>query len=203
MKIYSCNERKVKWYKKVDWLKTILIFIILFALFFSFFHFFIGGVGMLSTAIATAFKISFFVTVGVVISYCISNRINLYVVKDDKVYVIYPHSFGVEYDDGFVSYKEFRKVVKDEENILNILENTNKHTGIDVIKINKVVKVKKTKKNFKFVAEVLANEWEGKGGFFTVEKYVLNKRNGKMKFSVPYDYTKSAELYNLISDMNK
>ena len=71
MKIYSCNEKKMKWYRKVDWFKTLLIFIVVFVAFFSFFHFFIGGVGMLSTAITTAFKISFFITLGVIISYCI------------------------------------------------------------------------------------------------------------------------------------
>lgn len=203
MKIYSCNEKKMKWYRKVDWLKTLLIFIVVFVAFFSFFHFFIGGVGMLSTAITTAFKISFFITLGVIISYCITNRINLYVVKDDNLYVIYPHSFGVEYDDGIVSYKDFRKVVKDEENVLTILENVNKHTGIDVVKVNKVNKVKKHKKNFKFIADVSVSEWEGKGGFFSVEKYVLNKKKCKLKFTVPYDYTKSNELYNLINDSKK
>ena len=154
---------------------------------------------MLRLAIASSFEISFLISLGLVVSYCIKNRINIYVVDDDNLYVIYPHSYGMEYDDGYVSYKDFRKLVKNEEKVSDIIKNVNKYTGIDVIKIDEVLSVKKIRRNFKVIANVHASEWYGKGGIISISEYVLKKKSCRMKFIIPNDYTKSMELYDLLS----
>jgi len=200
MKIFSCDEKKVKWYKKVNWISILVCFILVFLVSFCFFHFFIGGTNMMRTAIKCSFEISFLISSAVIVSYCIKNRINIYVVHEDDIYVIYPHSYGVDYDDGYIKYEDFRKYVKNEENVLAIIENVKKHIGIDLVKINKVTSINKNMKSFCFKADVVANEWFGKGGFFSFNEYVLEKKKCNMKFVIPFDYNKSLELYDVLNN---
>ena len=179
MKIFSCDEKKVKWYKKVNWISILILFILVFSICFCFFHFFIGGTNMIGFAIRCSLEISILISLSLIISYCINNRINIYVVHNDDIYVIYPHSYGVDYDDGYIKYDDFRKYVKNEENVLSVIENVKKNTGIDLVKINKVSKINKNMKSFSFTADVVANEWQGKGGFFSYSEYILNKNRKK------------------------
>lgn len=196
MEIYSCKGKKVKWFRKVDWLRVIILFVIIFILSFIFFNFFVGGTNNFQRAVFTSIILSFLISLGVVVSYCIENRFNLYIEKDGKFYIVYPHSYGIEYDEGFVSYKDFKKMTNSVDKIEDILENIDKYTGIDLIEIKKIKKIKMNRKNFKFTAEVRANEWYGKGGIFTIDHYVLEKKVCTKRYLVPLDYVNSRELYS-------
>ena len=100
MKVYLWKKNKIKWVKKVEWVKIILTFILIFVLCFIFFNFYIGGIGMLSNAVITSVLVAFFVSLWIVLSQVIENRVNVFVHKDNKLFVIYPHNYGMNYDDG-------------------------------------------------------------------------------------------------------
>lgn len=199
MKVYLWKKNKIKWVKKVDWVKIILTFILIFVLCFIFFNFYIGGIGMLSNAVITSVLVAFFASLWIVLSQVIENRVNVFVYKDNKWFVIYPHNYGMNYDDGLVTHKEFFKMINNEKVIIDIIENVDKYTGIDLVKIKKIKNVRKYRNGILFVADAFLNEWHGKGGIFTISDYILKKRNSKKKFFIPNDYNNFSEIVDIIS----
>ena len=196
MKIYTCNGKRTESFKRVDWLRVLIVFIITFILFFSFFHFLIGGSGMLDKAISTSLLMSYLIAIGYMVSDSIENRVNVYIEKDNMFYVLCPHSFGIEYDSGIISIKDFKKIIKDKNNIEDIFNNLEKYQGIDLIEIKEIKKVKMFSKFFKVRAKVISNEWYGKGGIFTTDTYLLKKKERTKTFCIPKDYPNHLELYN-------
>ena len=203
MKIYTCNKKRTEWFKRVDWIRVLIVFVIVFLLFFSFFHFIIGGTESSDRAVAVSLLISYLIAIGYMISYSIENRINVYIEKDDKIYVLFPHKLGNEYENTTISYKQFKKLVKTKENIEVVLKDIESFEGVDLVEILKVEKIKKYNKRFKFTATANIKQWEPKGGIFTIKEYVFNKKYGKIKFIVPTDYEDYEELYNLLENKIK
>jgi len=200
MKIYSISKKRTLWFNRVDWLRVLIFFMVIFLLFFGFFHFVIGGPNMLEQAFVTSLFLAYIISLGLIITYVIENRINIYIEKEGKVYVLCPHKFSNEYENTAISYKLFKKVTSTKEEVEVIFKNIKDCQGIDLIEIKEIEKIRMNKKNFKFKAKVKSKEWTPKGGIFTIKDYVLETKNSTMNFIVSSDYENYKELYDKLSN---
>lgn len=200
MKIYKCSEKKVHWFDKVEWGKTIISFLVLTVLFFLFFYFGVGNSTNLERALSTSLLISYFIGIALILHDCIDNRIEIYAILEDNLYVVIPHKFSSEYDDSLISYDDFKKMTNSEDKIKEILDNLSNFTGIDVYKIDSINSLKIKNKSFNFIAKGEVSKWQPKGGIFFVKKYNLIKDTFRKKFIVPCDYKKYNELLQYIKN---
>lgn len=200
MEMFLCDENKEKWYKKVEWKKTILIFGLCFVFSFSFLGF-ISKFDNMDSILYNAFLIAILVLIGNIISNVIENRINVYVKKDDTLYVIFPHSFGLGYDNGVVSYRDFKSMPK--EIFEDIIANQEKYEGIDVIEIMEVDKLSFNNNRVKLKVKGRVKSWEEKGSLFTVNSVSLTNDMASKKIIIPSDYDNFEKLTNYLGKCKK
>lgn len=198
MKIYNCNENKYHWFDKVNWKRVIFIFIILFVLFFSFFYFVISSKNDIERAISTSLLISYAISIGIIVYHSIDNRINFYIIKDEKLYVIMPHQYSHEYNDSLISYSDFRKMVDSDKKINDILANQSKYVGIDIFLVDSIKNIKIDNKGFKFTASGNFSKWKSTDGIFVANNYFCESVESNKKFYVTFDYNKYEELLSFI-----
>lgn len=200
MKIYSCNENKYHWFDKVNWKRVIFVFITLLILLFLFFYFVISSKSDIERAIATSLLISYAISIGMIIYYSIDNRINVYIIKDKKLYIIMPHKFSREYDDSLISYNDFRKMVDSDKKINDILANQFKYVGIDIFLVNSIKNTKVDSKGFKFTVGGELSAWKSTSGVFIANNYSCESIETNKKFYVTFDYNKYEELLSFIKE---
>lgn len=200
MEMFLCDESKEKWYKKVEWKKTILIFGLCFVFSFSFLGF-ISKFDNIDSILYNAFLISFLVLIGNIVSNVIENRINAYVKKDDILYVIFPHSFGLGYDNGIVSYRDFKSMSK--EVFEDIIANQEKYEGIDVIEIMEVDKLSSNYNRVKLKVKGRVKSWKENGSLFTVNSMSLTNDITSKKIIIPRDYDNFETLISYLGKYKK
>ncbi len=199
MKVYMCNDKKNYWFDKVDWKKVVFCFVICFICFFLFFYFFIGNENYLERAISTSLLLSYLISFCFIIHYLIDNRICVYVIRDKKMYVLFPHSFSREYEDSLISYSAFKKIVSNSQNIEKILNHDSLFWGIDLFEVENIEYSRKSSKHFVVKASGIFFQWTFCGRKFAEGDYELKKSSATKKFVIPSDYSRYEELLDFLS----
>jgi len=202
MKIYKWNRRKKTWFERVDWLKVAIIFTLSFLLLFAFFY------GLLNPseherAVATSLLLSFLLSLGKIISDVIENRIDIYVEKENKLYILSPHRIENGYDQAMISYKSFQEMTKNQKSLESIFKKGDQYIGIDQIEIEEILKYKKHRNCFSYRAKIISKEWKEEGGLFTVSSYKWGEKKKTKRFIIPDDYENDKELCDKIISYQK
>lgn len=193
MKKFRYNKN-YKWYKKINYIKIIVLFIIILVGFFLLFNFF-GQSKDMESAFKTSILVSLLITLGVIINDMIENRSAIYVEKNKKVFVVERH---IDFSGEVISEKTFNDLTSDDTKVENIMKDQKKYEGVDLFEIKKVNKIKKHSKLMCVYCEIEINEWIGKGGRFVIDHYELVKSMKKAKLVIPCDYNDYDELYDLL-----
>ncbi len=196
MKLYRFKNNKVKWYKKINFLKVIIIFILTFAVFFLSFGFLSEfkdiDVNILRTSI-----ISILIGIGTLTSEIIDHKNVLFITKDNKILYL---DF---YDEKSLDYIIKANEKQSEEEITEkILKNIKKEEGINYGEVLEVLSTRNTKT--RLIVKVKANtiEWKEKG-FFFVFKLNLQSKIKEKKLIIRKDIDDFDELSELINNYNK
>lgn len=196
MKLYRFKNNKVKWYKKINFLKVIIIFILTFAVFFLSFGFLSEfkdiDVNILRTSI-----ISILIGIGTLTSEIIDHKNVLFITKDNKILYL---DF---YDEKSLDYIIKANEKQSEEEITEkILKNIKKEEGINYGEVLEVLSTRNTKT--RLIVKVKANtiEWKEKG-FFFVFKLNLQSKIKEKKLIIRKDIDDFDELKEIINNYNK
>lgn len=196
MKLYRFKNNKVKWYKKINFLKVIIIFILTFAVFFLSFGFLSEfkdiDVNILRTSI-----ISILIGIGTLTSEIIDHKNVLFITKDNKILYL---DF---YDEKSLDYIIKANEKQSEEEITEkILKNIKKEEGINYGEVLEVLSTRNTKT--RLIVKVKANtiEWKEKG-FFFVFKLNLQSKIKEKKLIIRKDIDNFDELKEIINNYNK
>lgn len=196
MKLYRFKNNKVKWYKKINFLKVIIIFILTFAVFFLSFGFLSEfkdiDVNILRTSI-----ISILVAIGTLTSEIIDHKNVLFITKDNKLLYL---DF---YDERSLDYIFKANEKQSEEEVTEkIIKNIKKEEGINYGEVLEVLSTRNTKT--RLIVKVKANtiEWKEKGLFF-VFKLNLQSKIKEKKLIIRKDIDNFDELKEIINNYNK
>lgn len=196
MKLYRFKNNKIKWYKKINFLKVIIIFIITFAVFFLSFGFLSEfkdiDVNILRTSI-----ISILIAIGTITSEIIDHKNVLFITKDNKLLYL---DF---YDERSLDYIFKANEKQSEEEVTEkIIKNIKKEEGINYGEVLEVLSTRNTKT--RLIVKVKANtiEWKEKGLFF-VFKLNLQSKIKEKKLIIRKDIDDFDELKEIINNYNK
>lgn len=196
MKLYRFKNNKVKWYKKINFLKVIIIFILTFAVFFLSFGFLSEfkdiDVNILRTSI-----ISILIGIGTLTSEIIDHKNVLFITKDNKLLYL---DF---YDERSLDYIFKANEKQSEEEVTEkIIKNIKKEEGINYGEVLEVLSTRNTKT--RLIVKVKANtiEWKEKGLFF-VFKLNLQSKIKEKKLIIRKDIDNFDELKEIINNYNK
>lgn len=191
MKIYKCDKKSVKWYKKINYIVVFLIIAISIPIFMLIFNFFDNG-----NSINSVVRHSIIVTILILIDYIsrqlLENRDKIFLVKNNKVSYIGIHD---SHDGKFLSDKEYYKMIN-ESKPSDIYINIEKYSGIDKTDILEVLRFRKKYNGIKIMIKVSSKEWKARS-FFSSDIYLVDKEYNK-KIFIPKDYEKYDELCDIL-----
>lgn len=196
MKLYRFKNNKVKWYKKINFLKVIIIFILTFAVFFLSFGF-LSEFKDIDVNILRTSTISILVAIGTLTSEIIDHKNVLFITKDNKLLYL---DF---YDERSLDYIFKANEKQSEEEVTEkIIKNIKKEEGINYGEVLEVLSTRNTKT--RLIVKVKANtiEWKEKGLFF-VFKLNLQSKIKEKKLIIRKDIDNFDELKEIINNYNK
>ena len=186
----TANKNRIK---KIEFLKNIIISIIIFIITFLFFYLVVGNSNELYRSLIISIEITLLIHIAFIIYDIIENRINYYVIKNNSIKVIYPHHYTSNYEDSMISYDAFRKNMNDEEIRKSLINPNSEIEGIDIFEVKNILKVRKTKHRITFKAQGKEYYWQKNNG--KLERLVKEKEK---KFIVPTDYINVDNLYDVL-----
>lgn len=196
MKLYRFNNNEVKWYKKVNFLKVILVFILTFAVFFLSFGF-LSNFKDIDVNIFRTTIISLLITFGVFTSEIVDHKNVLYIIKNNKLLYL-----------DFYDEKSLNSIFKTNENqteekvVEEILKKIKKEEGINYGEVKEVLSLKNTKTKLVLKVKADTNEWKEKG-FFVVSKLEPISKIKEKKLIIRKDIDNFDELNEIINKYNK
>lgn len=196
MKLYRFKNNKVKWYKKINYLKVLLMFLLTFAVFFLSFGF-LSEFKDIDVNIFRTSIISLLIALGVLISELVDNKNVLFITKDNKILYL---DF---YDERSLNYVIKANDKQSEEKITEeIIKSIKKEEGINYGEVLEVLSTRNTKT--RLIVKVKANtiEWKEKG-FFFVTKLDLQSKIKEKKLIIRKDIDDFDELKEIINNYNK
>ena len=183
MKIFKWSKNS-RWYERISWIKNIIIFLLLFLICIFLFGFLIDKGRNLDYAYFVSLTVSLLIFIKHCVSDAIENRINIYVEKENKLYIIFPQKYISDYDNCMISYDSFRKFTNDDENISKIMSDISLFQGVSLYEVNEIRKAIVHKKYITFVSVGNLNFWRSSRNQFLFS----SKNNFKMLFRMPFDY---------------
>ncbi len=196
MKLYRFKNSKVKWYKKVNFLKVILTFLLTFTVFFLSFGF-LANFKDLDVNIFRTTIISLLITMSVFISEIIDHKNVLYITKNNKLLYL---DF---YDETSLNYVVNSNEKQSEEEVVEqVLKNVKKEEGINYGEVLEVVSTKNTKTKLIVKVKADTNEWKEKGFIFVCKLEPISKIKEK-KLIIRKDIDNFDELNEIINNYNK
>lgn len=196
MKLYRFKNNKVKWYKKINFLKVIIIFILTFAVFFLSFGF-LSEFKDLDVNILRTSIISILLALGVLISELVDNKNVLFITKDNKILYL---DF---YDERSLNYVIKANEKQSEEKITEeIIKSIKKEEGINYGEVSEVLSTRNTKTRLIVKVKADTIEWKEKG-FFFVSKLDLQSKIKEKKLIIRKDIDDFDELKEIINNYNK
>lgn len=183
MKIFKWSKNS-RWYERISWIKNIIIFLLLFLICIFLFGFLIDKDRNLDYAYFVSLTVSLLIFIKHCVSDVIENRINIYVEKENKLYIIFPQKYTSDYDNCMISYDSFRKFTNDDENISKIMSDISLFQGVSLYEVNEIRKAIVHKKYITFVSVGNLNFWRSSHN----QVLFSSKNDFKMLFRVPFDY---------------
>lgn len=183
MKIFKWSKNS-KWYERISWIKNIIICLIVFLICIFFFGFLIDKGRNLNYAYFVSLTVSLLIFIKHCVSDVIENRINIYVEKKNKLYIIFPQKYTSDYDNCMISYDSFRKFTTEDENVYKIVDDISLFQGVSLYEVNDIRKVVVHKKYIMFVSVGNLSFWKSSRN----QVLLSSKNNLKMLFRIPFDY---------------
>lgn len=183
MKIFKWSKNS-KWYERISWIKNIIICLIVFLICIFSFGFLIDKGKNLDYAYFVSLTVSLLIFIKHCVSDVIENRINIYVEKKNKLYIIFPQKYTSDYDNCMISYDSFIKFTNDEENVYKIVDDISLFQGVSLYEVNDIRKVVVHKKYIMFVSVGNLSFWKSSRN----QVLLSSKNNLKMLFRIPFDY---------------
>lgn len=183
MKIFKWSKNS-KWYERISWIKNIIICLIVFLICIFSFGFLINKGKNLDYAYFVSLTVSLLIFIKHCVSDVIENRINIYVEKKNKLYIIFPQKYTSDYDNCMISYDSFIKFTNDEENVYKIVDDISLFQGVSLYEVNDIRKVVVHKKYIMFVSVGNLSFWKSSRN----QVLLSSKNNLKMLFRIPFDY---------------
>lgn len=188
MEIFKYNKTNTKWYKKIDWIRLLLGFIISFFIFFMFFYF-ISNSNNTDEIFFTSLIISFLIVIFFFFDDLIENR--------DRVFIQDGKTFGYieihkELSGKFLRTSEFYNILN-KEDIEEVFEKNYLFEGIDKGEIESIESIRKKANCIVIKAKVKEKKWKSTSRFFISKVYVVEDLY-KKKMIIPNDY----DNYNII-----
>lgn len=183
MKIFKWSKNS-KWYERISWIKNIIICLIVFLICIFSFGFLIDKGKNLDYAYFVSLTVSLLIFIKHCVSDVIENRINIYVEKKNKLYIIFPQKYTSDYDNCMISYDSFIKFTNDEENVYKIVDDISLFQGVSLYEVNDIRKVVVHKKYIMFVSVGNLSFWKSSRN----QVLLSSNNNFKMLFRVPFDY---------------
>lgn len=194
MEEFRCNKKNNKWYKKIDWKRAIIYYIILFIICFLVFYW-LGKDKYISNAIFTSIIISFLIILEFVLNDLIENRKKIFYTEKNNIFYIELHD---QKDGKFISDTDFDEIIKNKK-AKEVYNNISDYEGIDCGKIEKVLSVKKKSNKIVVVALVKSKEWVPMGRI-TIKKLSLENKNKEKKIVIQNDFDNYDKLYKLFEE---
>lgn len=195
MKICRYENTKSEWYKKIDWLKLIIIFIVVLSLSFAFLYYLSLGQD-LENAIITSLFIALLIGIEIFLIDFLENKDRIFLIEDNKISYIEIHN---QKDGKFLSDLEYKKILKN-NSPENIIKNLKKFEGIDYGEIVKVNKISNRLNEIIVKVEVSGKVWKPYGKL-TISDLKLEEKSCKRKLIISKDYTNFRELEKTFKKM--
>lgn len=188
MKTYKSNRNSNKWYEKINWLRLVILFLVIFV-------FFAGILNLLAqtrdmgNTIRVSLLIAALVGLESILVDLLEHRDRIYFVNKNKITYIEIHE---DKDGKIFTHSTYNKILAETkpEDIHNHIE---KHEGIDKGEVLEVLNVKRKSNKSIVKVKVKVKEWEAIGRF-TISKMILNEREKEKKFIIMNDYEGYSEL---------
>lgn len=196
MEIYKSNRKNSKIYKKIDYLKLLIIIVVSFTLFTLFFYY-IGRQQKLGDSILTSILVTLLISLGSIISDILENRVKVFL--SDRKELGYIEIHNENFGGPFVSDREYQEVLK-KYDIEEIYKDNSQYEGIDKGVIKKVLKIKKRFNKTVVKAEVDLKEWKS-SSFISIVNLFIKEKTCIKKIIIPNDYDNYEKLYKKLSKL--
>ena len=196
MEIYKSNRKNSTIYKKIDYLKLLIIIVVSFTL-FSLFFYYIGRQQKLGDSILTSILVTLLISLGSIISDILENRVKVFL--SDRKELGYIEIHNENFGGPFVSDREYQEVLK-KYDIEEIYKDNSQYEGIDKGVIKKVLKIKKRFNKTVVKAEVDLKEWKS-SSFISIVNLFIKEKTCIKKIIIPNDYDNYEKLYKKLSKL--
>lgn len=195
--ICKYNKEKSKWYKKIDWIRLSLTFVLVLAiLYFTLDYLGLGKDSLY--AFETSLTIAFLIGLELVLIDTLEHKDRIFVVEKDKVSYMEIHN---QKDGKYLSDKEYETLIKKTKKVEDVLKNQKKYEGVDIGNIVKVNKISKRMNRVVVKAEVVEKEWKAKGVFTITDLDIIEKKYNK-KFIISKEYENFDKLMKTLEKNN-
>ena len=191
MEIY---ERKKKWINKVNWIKSIIIYLILLVVFFLLFYF-LGKQTDLIRPIITSFVVSTLLAISFIYTSILNYENYIIVINKKKRYLIIEQkeTFFLDTDVKIKRLKDY----KSKQDITEIISKPEKNIGINVYEIDKCDMIKEKNKFYILKLEGINNKWTYVDKGKTID-YKLDKKEENRTIVIYKDIDNYKELIDSI-----
>ena len=193
MKIYKSSKNTIKWYRKINWLRLLILALLSFGLTFLITNL-MSSFNELGNTFKLALVISFLVSLETILNDILGNRDRIFFIKGKTISYIEIHS---EKNVKVLSHYDYIKILED-NNIETVHDNIEKFEGIDKGKIIKLINIKRKYNRTIINAKVKEKEWTDEGKL-TKLKMVLKDVEKDKKFIIMNDYNDYNELIDKIN----
>ena len=193
MKIYKSSKNTIKWYRKINWLRLLILALLSFGLTFLITNL-MSSFNELGNTFKLSLVISFLVSLETILNDILENRDRIFFIKGNTISYIEIHS---EKNVKVLSHYDYIKILED-NNIETVHDNIEKFEGIDKGKIIKLINIKRKYNRTIVNAKVKVKEWTDEGKL-TKLKMVLKDVEKDKKFIIMNDYNDYNELIDKIN----
>ena len=193
---YRYNKKNSKWYKKIDWIRLIIVSILLGLILFFLFNYL--GLGKdVENAIKVSLLITLLIDIELLLADLIEDKNRIFVSENNKLFYIEIHD---KKDGKFLYDNEYKQIIKDVKPS-DIIHNQKKFEGIDCGEIIDVKKISKRINRIIVKATVKEKQWKPYGKF-TISKLEIVEKEYCKKIIISKSYDNFEKLSKIISEKN-
>lgn len=197
MKIYEYDKKVLKWYKRIDWIKLVIVTLIAFLVIFLIFNY-LGNWKYLTNATKRSFLISGLIALDLILRDLLENRDLKIIVKDREIFYVQIHN---RKDGKFLSDNEYEDILMN-TTLDEIIRKNDKYEGIDTGKIISVNNIKNRINRIVVDANVKEKIWKPKGWFFSSKINLIEKEH-RRKIDILKSVNNFEELEQKLKKINK
>ena len=194
MEVFKCNQKKNKWYQKINWPKVLIIFIVSFLIFYLFFYY-ISNAYEIDRVFLTSLIISILITINYIFNDIIENRDRVFIINKSDIGYIEIHK---ELSGKFLKSSDFNKIIS-KEDIEEIYLKNHLFEGIDRGIIKSINYLKKKNNCIVIKAKTDEKIWKSVSRFTISKIYLVNRIKNK-KIIIPNDYEENNKIYKYLKE---